>query len=551
MADERPRIARPPAAPITPADGGELLSADANRRPAGRAGRRWLIAGAGVILAAASLPYAWAVFAAKPGSHFWGAIWYAPDDSLLLSVIREGLSGRWLHFPPYAMAPAEGAFFYAPYLLLGHLCRWTGLAPVHALHLGRLACGALLLGTLHHLAGRFFPEPGERRFAFFAAATGGGLGWLVLLAWGLRSPELSAPEAYPFFAMLTSLHLTLGIAALLWVLDALVPRETGSDPSEESAARRRAHWIRFGASALVLALVQPFGSVLAGCTGLTWVVTRWWRERRWPRAETGALLALMLLSLPVVLHQLTTIAANPAYVGWRTQVRTPTPPFWQVLAGIGLSLPFALAGIVQAARRRRPSDLLLLFWTGATALLMMLPYYQARRFDLAGYVPLVFLAVRGVGALRLDWSGSPRFLAASLNALGSLMVLGATVSRITTTDPELFLPRESWEAIRFLREHAPERAVVLAEPEVSLAVLASSPLRVVYGHPAETPDAARTLRAVAAYFTEGRALDDRLMRRVDYVLLEGRGPGAPRPPIPPEFRRVFARGAVSVFERAR
>jgi hypothetical protein len=511
----------------------------------------WLLVSSLLILGAASYPWLRAALGTPAGYHFWGGLWYSPDDSLLLSVMWEGLRGHWLHTPPYAMAEGPGALFYPSYVLLGHLCRWTGLSPVPVLHVTRLACGAVLLGTLYGFSGRFFPRVSDRRFAFLIAATGCGLGWILLQTSRFRSVEFSAPEVYPFFAILASLHVTLGLAALLWVLDALVPREPEAIDRRPGGDQRARRWVRLVGGGLVLAVLQPFGCVVAFAVGVLWASARGLRERRLPRGELASLSVLVVLTVPFVLHQLSTIAFNPAYAGWHTQVSTPTPPMWQVFLAAGLPLPFALVGLMDCARRRRTDDLLLLFWFAAMAVLLALPYYQSRRFDLGGYVPLAILAVRGVDTLGFRWSGGDQFLAVFLNGLSTLMILGATTTRVTDLDPELFVKQETWAAVRYLRDHAAERSVVLAEPVTSLAVLASSPLRVVFGHPAETPDSKETYRAVSAFFEDGRALPERLMRQVDYILVEPHGQKGLGEAIPRGFKRIFAAGDVAVYGRRR
>jgi len=518
-------------------------------------GRLWLAATSAAILAAAFYPYLRAVLGTPPGYHFWGGLWYSPDDSLLLSVMWEGVRGHWLHAPPYALADGPGAFFYPAYLLLGHLSAWTGLSPLHVFYLARLAGGVILLSSLHGFVGRFFRRVQERRFAFLVAATGSGLGWVflpALLPFSFKSVEFSATEVYPLFSILASFHVTLALAAMLWVLDALIPPgESATTLPRRGWNGRAAGWARLGAGALVLATMQPFGCIVALCVGALWAAVRWRLEARLPRLELASLLVVVGLSLPFVLHQLSTISSNPAYAGWHTQVRTPTPPFWQVLVAIGLPLPFALVGLVDSARRRQPDDLLLLFWTGSVAVLMSSPYYQARRFDLAGYVPLAILAVRGIGKLQFRWPNGGRLLAVLLNALSTLVIIGAAASRVTGLDPELFLERDRWEAVRYLRDHAAERSVVLAEPVTSLAVIASSPLKVVFGHPAETPRARETHKAVRAFFDRGRPMEDRLMRRVDYILVEPRADGLTTARIPPDFKEVFRSGGVRVCRRRR
>jgi len=514
-------------------------------------GRLWLVATSAAILAAAFYPYLRAVLGTPPGYHFWGATWFSPDDGLLLSVMWEGVRGHWLHTPPYATAEGPGALFYPGYILLGHLSRLTGLDPPVVFYLARFACGATLLASLYGFVGRFFDRREDRRFAFLVAATGGGLGWFFMIAFRLKTVEFSAPEAYPFFSILASAHFPLAAAALFWVLDALVPEAPGRPPGAIVRAPGMAAWTRFVAGVLILAFMQPFGSVVAFCVGAFCASARWLRERRLPRAELAGLLVLAAFTAPVAHHQIATIASNPAYVGWRTQVQTPTPSPGQLLIAIGLALPFALVGLLEAARRRGPSDLLLLGWVGSMAVLLSLPYYQARRFDFAGYVPLAILAVRGVGALRFRWSGGDRFLAVFLNALMSLVLVRATTGRISGLDPELFMREERWAAISYLRDRAPERAVVLAGPITSLSLLASSPLRVVYGHPTENPRGDETWRAVQGFFKYGRALDAALMSRVDYILVERRADGLTTTRIPSDFREVFRSGGVTVYGRRR
>src|SRR5690242_20822770 len=78
-----------------------------------------VLAGSILILAAAALPFVIATMRRNAGPHFWGAIWHPPDDSLLLSVIQEGMQGKWLHTPPYASVSGPAAFFYPSYLAVG------------------------------------------------------------------------------------------------------------------------------------------------------------------------------------------------------------------------------------------------------------------------------------------------------------------------------------------------------------------------------------------------------------------------------------------------
>ncbi|TFG87989.1 MAG: hypothetical protein E4H17_03045, partial [Gemmatimonadales bacterium] len=281
--------------------GGAHASPGAGTPPAPQAapiGRWWLPASSGLILLAALLPYLYAVFGTPASVHFWGGTCFYYDDGLLLSVMREGMQGHWLYSPPYAGAQGPGALFYPGYLLLGHLCAWTSLDPVPVYYLARLACGAILLVSLWHFVGRFFLRPGDRRFSFLLAATGCGLAWAWLMTSRFRLVELRASELYPFFSILSSPHLALAMAAFFWVLDALVPREDGP----VSGGGRIARLALFVAGVLILALSQPFGSVVAAGIGALWACRRWLQERRLPRTEFVRLATLVILTLPFAIH---------------------------------------------------------------------------------------------------------------------------------------------------------------------------------------------------------------------------------------------------------
>lgn len=498
-----------------------------------------------LILCAASLPYLCALFGTPASVHFWGGTCFYYDDGLLLSVMREGMQGHWLHSPPYATAQGPGALFYPGYLLLGHLCGWAALDPVPVFHLARFACGAVLLVSLWRFIGRFFARPEDRRFSFLLAATGCGLAWAWLMTSQFRQAELRAAELYPFFSILSSPHLALAMAAFLHVLDELVPRE--SEPV--TGGGRFIRMALFVAGVLILALSQPFGSVVAAGIGTLWAGRRWHQERRFPGAELARVTALVVLTLPFAIHQLATIASNPAYSGWRTQVHSPALPPWGIIVALGLPLPFALAGVVMSARRHGPSDWLLLFWTGIVALLVSLPYYQSRRFDLGCGVLVSVLAVRGIAGMGLRPPAVVKLAAIAVNALTGVLLLGAMTQRIVRLSPELFVEQDVWRAVGFLREHAAERAVVLAEPATSMCVIASTPLRVVYGNPAETPNGAAVRREVDGFFERGAPLSDDLMDRVEYILLQPHRGDRPSCSIPGDFGIAFQTRAVRVYAR--
>ncbi len=143
-------------------------------------------------------------------------------------------------------------------------------------------------------------------------------------------------------------------------------------------------------------------------------------------------------------------------------------------------------------------------------------------------------------------TGLERGLLVTFNALGSVLVLGASLTLMVHHDRTMFMSRDTWDAVRFLRAHARERAVVLAPPATSLFVMAATSLRVVHGHPAETPRAAATRAAIGDFYRGATPLPDTLLARVDWIVA-----GARDPVIPAGFERAFASGEVEVYGRRR
>lgn len=513
-----------------------------NRRCVTRAEWIWVAVVTLIVLSIAIAPYIYGVLTTPSTYHYNGLVWLPVDNSLLLSTMWEGVRGHWLHRPPYVTDADQGALFYPQYIFLGHVAGWLRLDLPLTLHVGRLLGGVVLLVSIYHFVSRFFGDVADRRFAFALAAFGSGLGWLALLVVGDATvADMHHQEVFPFFSILSSLHLTWAMGALLWLMDFVVP-----SPYQPSSVRA---WLLFSAGALLVGATQPFGIVEVGAVGALWLVTCAWCERRLDQQTLVRLLVMGALATPFIIYQLWTIANNPAYIGWREQVQNLSPPAWDYLLAIGLLLPFLVSGISMALRRRDRNTWLPIFWVGATALLVYLPYYQNRRFEFGIWIPIAVLAAY---ALRdIAWFRWParRFAFVALTALTNLILLASIFWTIDQRHPSLFITQDEWNAILYLRTHAPERAVVMASPHVSLAVLSSSSLRVVYGVPTETPHAAETLAKEIAFYTGILDADDALLRPVDYIILGPRERALGTPRIPSNFSPQFTAGIVIMYAR--
>jgi hypothetical protein len=114
--------------------------------------------------------------------------------------------------------------------------------------------------------------------------------------------------------------------------------------------------------------------------------------------------------------------------------------------------------------------------------------------------------------------------------------------------PDLFLTRDEAAAVDWLAAGA-RGSVVLASPELSLWLPGMADVRVVYGHPMETPFAVKARQDVETFFQPAPAdaqIKILLDRQVNWIVCSDVLPGCV-PPGNKGFVEVFASGDVRVF----
>src|SRR5438477_576218 len=136
------------------------------------------------------------------------------------------------------------------------------------------------------------------------------------MARGSSNMDLFATEMFPGFSLLVSAHVSLSLAAMLWLFDALA-----LEPQADLAGSR-ASWVALPFGALVLGTCQPFALVVVLAVAAIELGLRW--ARREPGAVRLGVRALMAAAIaaPLVLHEAATIRGNPAFSGWRDQLHT-------------------------------------------------------------------------------------------------------------------------------------------------------------------------------------------------------------------------------------
>jgi hypothetical protein len=464
---------------------------------------RWLVVWTVILVAAASAPYLIAYLATPDGLVYLGFLSNPEDGHTYLAKMRQGWRGEWLFRLAFTSEPHKGEFLFTYYLFLGHLSRWFGIPAILLLHLSRAVNSAILLLVVYYVVAHFFKDVARRRFAFLLIAVGSGFGWVVGLV-GAMSTDLWVPEGYVFYSLFANPHFPLAIALLmLTLLWSVTPWNT---PSIQPP-----RLLGVAVSSIGLGIVQPFCLLTAGAVLLPYALTQWVRRKRipWPILASGVTLGLC--GLPFLVNGYLTSTQNPVLAAWSAQNQTPSPPPWDYVLGYGLVLLLAIVGVWVSVRGRSERDVFLLTWSIVQVALLYLPFSLQRRLVLGLIVPLGLLATIGWWALPLRRVSSGVVLAAS--SVTHVFLVGMSIAMALARHDALYVSRDEWMALVWLRDQASAEALVAAAPQTGLYIPAWSGQRVYYGHRFETPNADLRRSQVEAFF----AGNGKLVPAPDYV----------------------------------
>jgi hypothetical protein len=528
-----------------------------------REGLRWAAAWSAVVVALTCLPYMYAWWSEGPDLRFAGLLVNPLDGNSYLAKMRQGADGSWLFRLPYTAEEQEGAFIFTFYLGLGHLARLLDLPLPLIYHGARIACGFILLMAAAAFIARLLSDPQERRAAFWLVAVSSGVGWLGVLV-GLFPIDLWVPEAITLYSILANPHFPLAMALMMTIFLGVYGRPgpvEGDGPSNRPAGRTRRALILplvvTCLAGLALALIQPFALLTVGSVLLAYLAAQLAMHRLTAR-EAAAAVTMGVLVTPVIVYDYYVSQANPALAAWSAQNLTPSPPLWDLVMGYGLVLLLASLGAYRAWQRRTSGDLLLLSWTGATLLLLYVPFGLQRRLITGLHLPLAILAAVGLCRVilpRLAPAGRGRALVAAVavTALSNVLVVLALLAGAASHDLRLYLTRDEVAGLTWLQENANANDVTLASPRTGMFIPVRGGGRVFYGHPFETIDAARKKALAEAFFAgqiQGTAWDE-LQKRYHITLVfygpAERSLGTSTPGVLSTLVPAFHSGLVTVY----
>lgn len=446
--------------------------------------KRYLLTGVWLLLFL-NLPYVIALAITDQKYMFGGFLLNPVDGYTYLAKILQGRLGNWLFTLPYSAEPNQGAPIFWFYLLLGHLSRWLNVSPVFTFHLARFLSSIALLVSLKSFFERLFANKPQIAFwAYLMAVLGSGCGWLASLA-GIITSDFWVAEAYPFLAMYSSPHFSLGLALLIWFVSKLL-----------IAKSVKTGWILSGAG-LLLSIVLPFGIVIAALVAFGDVLISIALKEK---AKYQTIIAFLLPGGLFILYQFFIIRTDPVLAQWDAQNLTVSPPVWDILVSFSPLLVFAVYGGVKTFIRRHRPLMILTVWLVLGLLLIYVPFNLQRRFMLGYMIPVAGLAAYGISEVKFRWK-RPLRLALLIAALPTIfiVILGGLMA-VRNSDPRLVINRDEMDAFVFLVESSGCDDLILASPETGLLIPAFTGRRVIYGHPFETVDGAKAKIDVEAFF---------------------------------------------------
>jgi len=478
---------------------------------------RWVIVfGVGLVLLAFT-PFVLMLVGGIAASdwQFMGVLHNYRDGATYLSKMFLGTQGKlmvqFLHTPE----PHNPALIQVLYPLLGQIAGFTNISTIVLFHVARVISGVFMYMALYQLGALIWMRQRARRVFFVVAALGAGFGWIYVLVSGGRvdAPDLSIPEAFPFYSTVVNVHFPLTLACLALLAGVVI---STFRPGVNSTPQINNGGLTAALASLALALLYPqalvpFGAALAVFLGIGWL-----RRRRVDRRELSWLLVIALPAVPLAVYYAAVVAFNPAIAEWNRQNVTAAPPPLALLVGLGLTLLLGLPGIVRALRRFEvDGDRFMLLWLAAMLIMMYLPTNIQRRFAVGMMIAIAYFATRSLEdfwfqRINRRWRYRLALAVVPVMFFTQLFVLFTPVLPVLIGRPAdshgLLLDRGYAAAFRWLGDRTALDDVVLVGPAGGVWLPGWAGARVVYGHPYETLQAETRYRQLVDWYS-GRAAD--------------------------------------------
>jgi hypothetical protein len=313
-----------------------------------------------------------------------------------------------------------------------------------------------------------------------------------------------------------------------------------------------------GGLVVCLAIVQPFGALLVLVIRMGYFLVDLLQVKQKTVQEIlrgKKFLALGIMGMGgggILLYQYLAIIHDPVLSIWNQQNTTPTPRGIDFLFSFSPCLILAAVGAPRAWRQKKSQKLLL--WGGLSLLLLLAPWKLQRRFITGLFVPLATLAVFGLGQIRRISKVSFRTLATIFFLLilpTNSIVLMSGLQAIQGRDSQIFISRDFYDCMNWIKENSRMNALVIADSHYGLYIPAFTGRRVIYGHPFETIFAEREEQLLEELYQgayEARAIQEIIeKRRASYLLIDQSEAGSQLPIGRLKGQLVFEKGSLQLY----
>ncbi len=439
-----------------------------------------------IIVLLASIPYAVGTTTVSEAEKFIGYTFNIDDACVYISWMKQIADGNLLVQNRFTTVPQQVGQFNLLFVVLGAIVRLTHLSCTAVYHLARIVLGVALLMAIRRFSLRFLKEPLERLLIVPVVGLSAGLGWILSSIEGHKGPvDLWQPEAITFLSIyLNPLFLagmTLMVASFHYFLRMM---DTGSWKDTALA----------GLMLLLLGNIHTYDIVAVWAVWSVFVLVKMVAERRiaWRLIVQSCVAAAMML--PAIFYQLYLYNQESVF---RERIGTaaPSPALWAYVAGYGLTLALAAAGVWLSKKANRKVALLAL-WAAIGFALPYIPVAQQRKLVMGLHIPIAILATVALAdiARRLGKKSAVAVavLLVILLSASNVVFMSRDVSRLTarTTAPmyPTYLAESEIGALEWLQKNTESDDAVLTSRELAIFVPAISGNCVYYGHWSETPD---------------------------------------------------------------
>ena len=496
------------------------------------------------------IPYIVAWKLAPVETAFNGFLINPIDGFTYLAKMRQGLEGNWSLILPYAPDPGPRAFLYVYYLLLGHISRIASVEPIYIFHSARFLAGMLLFYCAYLLNEQISSHRQVRWFGFALIVLGSGLGWLSIFFESVQSSDILIPESIPFLVVYSNAHFPMAASALL--IGILAALAEGWHVWKRVAIA--------GFSGVVLGTLLPFSFVsLLVVLGLWSLLELWngWRmkpTRSSMKASLNIGITLVtstLGALPWLLYDLWLSLRHPVISLWNAQNQTPSPSPFAYLLGFAPCLILGVIGYFRGKPWQTGKGRLLLVWLLSGAILLYAPVAFQRRLSLGLAFPLSILAAWGWGSIpmRVERRKPLAVVLLLFVTLTNALVVSAGLSGVARGEPAVvYLPQED-ESYEWISANVAPGNLILAGEKAGNRLPAFAEVRVLYGHPFETPNSDTQVDLVQSlYREEGITLGDLHDLGINWIYygVEERNLG--QPGWLTEVKLRWEKGEIAIFE---